>query len=237
MTPSASRSPSHRSVPMRGRTVRSAYDERRVASSSAVRWLTQTVPVGSSAATRSVSSRSTSARWRPEASGRCRATPSRRPPRSCFAQRPQLLGGHAVPAHRRLELEHEPRPRLRLEQAGQVVGTAHRVDHPPGERGVGHRVEGSPRREQEQVAGVPVRDLGQLLVGAGCQGVDTQPLGLAGQPAQREAVAVALGHWHQPWCDVGEVAQVGAPALAVDGEGEAHDPIQPWFPRRTRTPA
>ena len=222
MTRSASRSPSHRSVPIRGRTVRSAYDERRVASSSAVRWLTQTVLVGSSAATRSVSSRSTSARWRPEASGRCRATPSSRPPRSCFATRPQLLGGHAVPAHRGLELEHEPGVRLRLEQTGQVVGTAHRVDHPPAERGVGRRVEGPPRREHEQVAGVPVRDLGQLLVGADGERVDTQPLRLAGQPAEREAVAVALGHRHQPGCDLGEVAQVGAPALAVDGEDQAH---------------
>ena len=54
-----------------------AYDARSRSSSSAVRWLTQTAggPSRAPAATTSLSSRSTSARWEPCASGRCRASP------------------------------------------------------------------------------------------------------------------------------------------------------------------
>ena len=136
--------------------------------------------------------------------------------------RPQLLGGHAVPAHGRLELEHEPGVRLGVEQAGQVVGAADRVDQPLRRRALGNGVEGPPRREHEQVAGIAVRDIRQFVVGPDGEGVHAQPPGLAREPAEREAVAVALGDRHQPGRGLGEAAQVGAPALAVDRQREAH---------------
>ncbi len=46
--------------------------------------------------------------------------------------------------------------------------------------------------------------------------------GLAGEPVEAEAVAVALRDRDQAGGLVGDPAQVAAPAVAVDGEGEAH---------------
>ena len=73
----------------------------------------------------------------------------------------------------------------------------------------------------------PVRDVRELVVRPDRERVPAeplvvQPLGLAGQAAQREAVAVALGDRDQARVGLGDLAQVAAPALAVDGEDEAH---------------
>ena len=65
-----------------------------------------------------------------------------------------------------------------VEQGLEVLGPADGVHDPVpvlGREGPGVG-EGTPRREDEQVAGVPVRDLGQLLVGADRQRLDTEPL-------------------------------------------------------------
>ena len=71
------------------------------------------------------------------------------------------------------------------------------------------------------------RDLGQLGVGADREGVDAEPLRLAGQPAQPEAVAVALGHRDEPGVALEHVLEVGAPAVAVDVQGQGHGSAPP----------
>ena len=75
------------------------------------------------------------------------------------------------------QLEHEPRVRLRLEQAGQVVGAADGVDHPVGRaRGVGRRAwKGRQGVSTSRSPANAVGDLGQLLVGADREDVDARP--------------------------------------------------------------
>ena len=159
------------------------------------------------------------------------------PGRRVGADRPdgrrELLAGQAVALHAAEPFQDDAGVRLRIEQRLEVVGPADGVHDPVpvlGREGAGVG-EGPPRREDQQVAGVPVRDLRQLLVGADRQRLGTQPVGLAGQPAQAEAVAVALRHRHQPGLRVGDRAQVRAPAVAVDGQLEGHASVS-RHPRR-----
>ena len=96
--------------------------------------------------------------------------------------------------------------------------------HPALEVG-GHlerRAERPPRRHHQQVSGEPAGHLGQLGVRADGQGVAAEPGGLAGQPTEPEAVPVALRDRHEPGLGLGDRAQVRAPAVPVDREGEAH---------------
>jgi hypothetical protein len=93
------------------------------------------------------------------------------------------------------------------------------VDHP---RVVREGVERAPRRQHEDVAVEALLDLGELLVGADREGVHAEPLRLAGQPAQAEPVAVALGDRYEPGVPVVHVPEVGTPAVAVDTEGQRH---------------
>ncbi len=141
----------------------------------------------------------------------------------------QLPGSQAVPLHAGQQLQHVARVGLPVEQRAEILGPADRVDHAPGEGGID--VEGgterAPRGEHQQVSGEAGGDLGQLLVGAHGEGVAPQslvrePLHPAGEPAESEAVPVALRHRHQPGRRAGDLAQVGPPALAVDVEGQAH---------------
>jgi hypothetical protein len=107
------------------------------------------------------------------------------------------------------------------------------VDNPVAERRVdlGRRSERSPRRQDEQVTVEPLGHLGQLGIGADGEGVDpvpavVQPLRPARQSAQPEAVAVALGDRHQAGGPFGDADEVVSPAVAVDGEGEAHGQLR-----------
>ena len=78
-----------------------------------------------------------------------------------------------------------------------------------------------------ELAEVAPRYDGDLLV---------QPLGAAGEPAEGEAVAVALGDRHQPRVARGHRAQVVAPARAVDVEHQAHRRVTPAVSGRARRP-
>ncbi len=231
MTRSAPRSPSHRSVPIRGRIVKSAYDARSRPSSSGVRWLTQSVRVGSSAATTSVTSRLHLAE--------VGAVAERQ------VDRDALEPGRAGPLAQ--HLRRRPRARGRCRPWRCMLVSSSSTNRASGWRSssaatsstrltvwmtaVGERVvdlergaERPPRGEHEQVAVEAGRDLGQLGVGADREGVDaaaTSPA-FAGQPAEAEAVAVALGDRHQAGGRLGDAAQVAAPAVAVDGQGQAH---------------
>ncbi len=135
---------------------------------------------------------------------------------------PELARGHAVAAHAGHPLQHVAGAGLALEQRGQVVRSADGVDDPVVQRRVEVGGEGAPGGQHEQPAVVPAGELGELGVGADRDGVDPQPGGLAGQPAQREAVAVALADRDDRGVGVDDRAQVGAPAVAVDGQREAH---------------
>ncbi len=135
---------------------------------------------------------------------------------------PQLAGRHAVPAHARHPLQHVARAGLALEEGGQVVRPADGVDDPVVQGGVEVGGERSPGGEHQQPAVVAGGQVGQLGVGADGDGVDPQPGRLARQPAEGEAVAVALAHRHQARVGVEHRAQVGAPPVAVDGQGQAH---------------
>ena len=238
-TDRAPRSPSHSDVPTRGRKSKSGYFWPSRVSSISVRWETQIVqrpePEWSSlstpAATTSFISRSTSLRcevpWDLGASGRCSATPSTRTPPRRLSSRGRLAQAgcaEAVAAHRGHPLEDHPRllagSGAVLDERGQVVEPADGVDHPGV---IGCRVERPPRGEHEQRPVVPLLDVGDLLVGADGEGVHAEPLGLAGQPAEAEAVAVSLGHRHQVRVALVHVLEVGPPAVTVDAEDQCHD--------------
>ncbi len=132
----------------------------------------------------------------------------------------QVAGGEAVPEHGGTPLQHHPGPVLPGEQGLEVLEPPDGVDHPGV---VDHLLlEGAPRREHEQrpvVAGSGGRDLG---VRPHRERVHVEPRRPAGQPGHAEAVPVALGDRHQARVGGVEGAQVLAPAVAVDVEGQPH---------------
>ena len=67
-----------------------------------------------------------------------------------------------------------------------------------------------PRRQHQQRAVEALGHLGELLVGADRDGVDAEPRGLAGEPGQAEAVAVALEHGHETGVPLVHRAQVAS---------------------------
>ena len=99
----------------------------------------------------------------------------------------------------------------RAPSASRSSSSADGVDQPRGVEHVGVE-ERPPRLEHEHVAAEALRDLGHLGVGADGEHVDAEPLGSAGQPTDREAVAVALGDRHEAGVGVGDRAQMVAPA-------------------------
>jgi hypothetical protein len=136
----------------------------------------------------------------------------------------ELLGRHAVAAHRGQPLEHDPGVRVAVEQDHEVGEAADGVDHPAGREVLGGDLaRRAPRGQDHQVAGEALDDLGQLVVGADREGVDAEPVGLAGQAAETEAVAVALGDRRQPGVGVGDLTEVLPPTVAVDGQRQAHE--------------
>jgi hypothetical protein len=86
----------------------------------------------------------------------------------------ELAAGHAVASHRGELLEDEAGLRVPGEQRGEVLGPADGVHHPRGRAGVEVQrgTEGSPRREDQEVAGVAAGRGGHLVVGADGQDVD-----------------------------------------------------------------
>ena len=233
VTDSAPGRPSHRAVPIRGRNVEVGVRRAQLrAARRRVRWLTQTV-AGRRArrATTSVISRSHlgQVRARGSAAGaapRPRAAPARRPRSS----RPASRSSGAVIPCRSIEVtcsSTKPGRGVPVEQRGEVLDPADGVHH-PGRHGRVHLERGAeraPGREHQQrrrrSAWPACR---QLVVGAdrervGPEPLIGQPLRPARQPAEVEAVAVALGDRHQPRGGLGDRAQVGAPAFAVDGAG------------------
>ena len=103
----------------------------------------------------------------------------------------------------RVEQDHE------VARAGSRCGST----RPGGRSPAGTPAGRTPRRQHQQVAVEALGDLGQLVVGADREGVDAEPLGLAGQAAEAEAVAVALRDRHQPGVGVGDL-RGGAAASA-----------------------
>ena len=222
-------------MPTRGRMSKSACVVRSRPSSSSVRCETQIVvrrPVlpasASPAPTTSSTSRCTSARCEPLASGRCRATPAsprRGAPEPSTAA--AALRSRAVRPWRSMLVTSSTTnraPGRRSWRSPHVLEPGDRV-HDPAVQVVGHlerRPERPPRGQHQQVSGEPGGHLGQLGVGADGEGVAAQPVRLAGQPAEPEPVAVALRDRHQSGLGGGDRTQVGAPAVAVDREGEAH---------------
>lgn len=134
-------------------------------------------------------------------------------------------GGHvgdseAVPADGREGLEQHPWPVVTVAQCGEVgqpshgVHDARTVDHVGEER--------PPGLEHQDVAVEALLDLGDLGIGADGDGVDAQPLGPAGQAADAEAVAVALGNRHQARVIGHDPAQMAPPAWPVDVQRDRH---------------
>ncbi|CAB4734230.1 unannotated protein [freshwater metagenome] len=149
--------------------------------------------------------------------------------------RPQLARLQAVALHRGQPLQHEAGVGPAIQQVGQVLGAADRVDDAVVQRRIDleRGTEGPPRGQHQQTSVEALRDLRQLVVGAHGEHVGhrrpgpdlrvlVQPLRLAGQPREPEAVAVALGDRHQTRVGGRDPEQVAAPAIAVDGQGQAH---------------
>ena len=125
----------------------------------------------------SVSSRSTSARWPPEASGRCSATPSSAAAAELLREPPTARW--AVMPCRRIDVSSSSTNRASGCASSRPARSSGRLTVWTTRRpraAVGHGVEGPPRREHEQVAGVAVGDLGQLLVGADRERVEPGPV-------------------------------------------------------------
>ena len=122
-------------------------------------------------------------------------------------------------------LEHEPGVGLAGEQVGEVVEPADGVDHPAASAGSTSSAAPNGRHgvSTSRLPSYRVATSGSSsYVPTARVSTPSQPAGLAGQPAEREAVAVALRDRDQARGGVGDRAQVAAPAVAVDGEGETH---------------
>ena len=142
----------------------------------------------------------------------------------------QAARGETVTLHRGQPLEQDAGTAGCLAERGQVGQPTDRVDHP---RVVGvlgaAALPRPPRREDDDVAVEPGGDVLDLGVRADREGVAAQaetgqPRRTPGQPADAEAVAVALGDRDQAGVRLGHPAEVVTPALAVDVQHQAHQP-------------
>ena len=221
-------------MPIRGRKVKSGYAVRSAASSAALRWLTQ-IGVerqlgGDHVGHQPVHLGEVGAVGQRQVQ-RDPLDPGLRVGAHDLGRRPQLAGAscrgaacwwcaRARSGHRADDASRSVRSSTRL----TVWMTRPAIAGSTSMR----RAERTPRGEHEQAAVVPAGDLRaapRRCRPRGCRRPETlvvQPLRLAGEPAEGEAVAVALGDRDQPGLGRRDRAQVVAPAVTVDGEGEAH---------------
>ena len=142
--------------------------------------------LSSPAATTSVISRSTSLRWEVLAERQVQRHPLDPTPPSLGDAAAGLAQAGAVKPWRRIEVSRSSTTRGRAVVRPCSASAARSSSRPTVwiTRGSsGTAVEGAPRRQHQQGAVEALLDLGQLVVGADRDGVDPQPLGLAGQPA------------------------------------------------------